>query len=94
MTTDWPSESPLTHLTEIDPILRMPDVMRGTGLRRGIIYRMIKRGEFPRPYRLTSRSSGWRASEIRAWIDALPRTLPEGQRKRVGAGASSASTAQ
>lgn len=76
MTTDRSPDDSATYPTEIDPILRMPDVMRGTGLGRGIIYRMIQRGEFPRPYRLTARASGWRTSEVRAWIDSLPKSTP------------------
>lgn len=66
-------DDPLASVAGLDPMLRMPDVERATGLRRGFIYRMIQRGEFPGPCRLSPRTSGWRASEVRAWIDARPR---------------------
>ena len=62
-TTDKVPAAPAT----LETFLRMPDVERATGLRRGFLYRLIQRGEFPRPFKLTPRASAWRASEVAAW---------------------------
>jgi prophage regulatory protein len=62
---------------DIDRLLRMPDVERATGLRRGYIYRLIQREKFPAPVKLGIRASAWRASEVRAWINARPRAAAE-----------------
>lgn len=39
-----------------------------TGLSRSSIYRQIKLGAFPRPVKLTPYASGWRKSDIDAWM--------------------------
>lgn len=52
-------------MTEI--ILRLPDVIARTGLRRSAIYIRIKQGEF-RPVRLGPRAIGFLKSEVDAWI--------------------------
>lgn len=57
----------------VDGFLRMPDVETATGLRRGFIYRLIQRGDFPAPYKLTARASAWRVSEVQSWINGRPR---------------------
>lgn len=33
-------------------------------------WRMVSRGDFPAPVRLSGRVIAWRVSEVRAWIDA------------------------
>jgi prophage regulatory protein len=50
-----------------DHILRLPDVVARTGLRRSSIYLRIKAGEL-KPVRLGPRAIGFLASEIDAWI--------------------------
>ena len=57
-------------VTPYNPIslLRMPKVTQLTGLSRSTIYRMVDRGEFPRPVPLTSRTVAWSSSEIDRWI--------------------------
>ena len=48
-------------------ILRLPDVITRTGLKRRSIYIRINRGEF-RPLRLGPRAIGFLECEIEAWI--------------------------
>ena len=57
-------------VTPYNPIslLRIPEVIQRTGLSRSTIYRMVDRGEFPRPVPLTSRTVAWSSSEIDRWI--------------------------
>ena len=50
-------------------ILRLPVVVKKTGLSRTTIWRMMKRGEFPQPVDLGSRARGWVSSEITGWIE-------------------------
>lgn len=54
-----------------DRILRLPVVIARTGLSRATIYRRAG-VDFPKPVRLTTRSIGWRESEIDAWIANPP----------------------
>ena len=54
-------------------ILRLPEVMRLTGLSKGTIHRRYRDGTFPRPLRLGPQSIGWPRSEILEWLESLPR---------------------
>jgi len=55
------SESPVE-------ILRRPAVEARIGLSRSTIYQLIKDGKFPSPISLGTKSVGWLANEIDAWI--------------------------
>ncbi|MDR8399522.1 AlpA family transcriptional regulator [Paraburkholderia sp. USG1] len=52
----------------MDQVMRMKDVVKKIGLCRATIYSMISRGEFPRPIRIGERATGWRESELEAWL--------------------------
>jgi prophage regulatory protein len=54
----------------IDPIVRLPDLLEITGLGRTTIYKLIASGSLQKPLRLSPRSIGWRSSVIQAWLDA------------------------
>ena len=51
--------------------LRLPEVVRRTGLSRSTLYNRIAAGAFPRPLRLGDRSVGWLESEVDDWIQRL-----------------------
>lgn len=51
-----------------EQILKMPEVIRSTGLARSTIYKLISENRFPKQIKLTSFSSGWLQSEVEAWI--------------------------
>lgn len=53
-------------------LLRMPKVMQQTGLGRSTIYRLIAERRFPKAVRLTGRAVGWRAADLRQWVDSRP----------------------
>jgi prophage regulatory protein len=61
--TDTDLEKPL------DPIIRIPLLTKILSISRTSIYRMVARGEFPPPIRLTSRSIGWRKSVVKTWVN-------------------------
>lgn len=50
--------------------LRMPTVMRLTGLGRSTIYRLIAERKFPSPVRLGPRAVAWRSSDLDEWSEA------------------------
>ena len=49
-------------------ILRIEQVTGQTGLSRSSVYKQIRLGLFPKAIKLTSRSSGWKESEVQEWI--------------------------
>ena len=49
-------------------LLRLPEVLAMTGLKRATLYRLMKIGQFPPPVRLTVRTVAWRESDVLAWI--------------------------
>ncbi len=51
-------------------LLRISEVRRLTGLSDSAIYRSVQRSTFPRPLKLSERSSAWVESEVRGWIAA------------------------
>ena len=51
-------------------ILRLPEVMKITGLPRSTIYLYMKEGDFPKQIQLTKRSVGWRSKEVQKFIDS------------------------
>ena len=50
-------------------ILRLPDVMRLTGLAKSTVYQKIVESDFPRSIKLGARSVGWLESEVNDWIE-------------------------
>lgn len=51
-------------------IMRLPEVAAVCGKSRAAIYQAINKGEFPRPVKLSARTSGWVRCEIEAWVKA------------------------
>ena len=50
-------------------VLRLPEVMDRTGLKRSTIYKRIKFDKFPRQVCLGGDNVGWIEDEIDGWID-------------------------
>jgi len=68
-----PHESSLARVDSAAPVfLRMPTVMRMTGLGRSTIYRLIAERKFPSPVRLGTRAVAWRSSDLDQWSEARP----------------------
>ncbi|SRR6266446_7560437 len=59
-----------------DILVRVTDVCAITGLSVPTIYRLMGRGKFPRPLKITATARAWRLSEITAWIDSRDRKSP------------------
>jgi len=54
-----------------DDLLRLPAVIRRTGLSRSTIYRLMGEKQFPLPVKLSERAVGWRGSDIDRWSRSL-----------------------
>jgi len=50
-------------------IIKLPEVVKLSSLSSASIYRLMKKGTFPKQIKLSVRSSGWLLSEIEEWID-------------------------
>ncbi|TAM57261.1 MAG: AlpA family transcriptional regulator [Rhodanobacter sp.] len=55
---------------EVKParLIRLPEVIRQTGLARSSIYDGIRDGKFPKPVPLCGRNVGFVESEVQQWI--------------------------
>lgn len=50
-------------------VIRLPEVMRRTGLSRSTIYAYMQKGFFPQSVSLGVRAVGWYDCDIDAWIE-------------------------
>ena len=57
--------------------LKLEEVVGLVSLSSATVYRMMSRGEFPRPVQLSERRAGWRSDEIEEWLASRPHTAPE-----------------
>lgn len=66
-------------------ILRLPELMRVTGLTRSRVYFNVKNDpQFPKPVKLSERATGWVREEVEAWLRsrvAARDAKPAGRRK-------------
>jgi prophage regulatory protein len=54
----------------METLLRIQDVESALGMRRANIYKMIRRGDFPKQLSVGKRAVRWKASEVQAWIES------------------------
>ena len=54
------------------PFLRLPAVMKLTGLGRSTIYRLVADNRFPCPVRIASRAVAWRRTDLDRWSESRP----------------------
>lgn len=59
-----------------DRLIRLAEVIDMVGWGRSMIYRKIRTGEFPAPYKPGGFSSRWSEREICEWLDHVKQTLP------------------
>jgi prophage regulatory protein len=49
--------------------IRMPEIQNRTGLSKTHIYRLIKLGQFPKPFKLSERAIAFLESDIDLWLE-------------------------
>jgi prophage regulatory protein len=59
-----------TQIDGTSRLVRFPVVRQRTGLSRSTIWRMERRGEFPRHHRISSNVVAWLEEEVSGWIRA------------------------
>lgn len=72
MQRNTPARPPRNSDSVTPLLVRMPTVMRLTGLGRSTIYRMVAAREFPSPVRLGPRAVAWRRSDLDQWSESRP----------------------
>lgn len=55
---------------EVMKIIRLPAVMKMTGLARSTVYKYIAEQRFPKQIKLGARAAGWLLTEVEEWIEA------------------------
>ncbi|WP_068302328.1 AlpA family transcriptional regulator [Pararhodobacter sp. CCB-MM2] len=53
-------------------LIRMPQVIKMTGMSKSAIYAQIKEGAFPRPLKISQRHVAWDKQHVIDWIQSLP----------------------
>lgn len=56
-----------------ESFVRLPEVLRHTGLTRSTVYRLAASGDFPKQFKLGERASAWRWGEVVEWIESRER---------------------
>jgi prophage regulatory protein len=51
-------------------LLKVKNVIEITGVSRSHLYALAQKDLFPKPVKLTERSSAWVESEVQDWIDS------------------------
>lgn len=66
------NESPPAIEPPLSPLLRLPTVIRITGLARTTIYRLMAEEKFPAPVRVGLRAIAWRRADLDRWSETRP----------------------
>ncbi|OWY37661.1 hypothetical protein CEK28_15635 [Xenophilus sp. AP218F] len=49
-------------------MLRLPDVIKATGLSRSSLYALIQQGKFPKQIQLSPRCVAWLSTDVESWL--------------------------
>ena len=61
-------------IESLTPFLRLPAVLKITGLSRSTLYRMVAEHTFPAPVKLHTRAVAWNPRPVRKWVIERPTT--------------------
>lgn len=70
-------DSKIPEIQELPQIglLRVRQVLRFVPISRSFWWAGVRSGKFPQPLKLSERVTVWRASDIRALLDGLPKVI-------------------
>jgi prophage regulatory protein len=63
---------PTRTSSEIDPIIRLKDFLRLTGLGRSTVYKLMADGVLARPLKIGVRAVGFRTSYVNTFLQGRP----------------------
>ena len=72
---DGPARDKSGGISEIG-FIRLTRVLDLIPLSKSQIWEMARRQEFPRPVKLSTRTSAWRVEDIKAWIESRNSACP------------------
>lgn len=49
-------------------IIRLPEVMERTALKKSTLYALMSKGRFPKNFKIASRAAGWFESEVEEFL--------------------------
>ncbi|MBV7427332.1 MULTISPECIES: AlpA family transcriptional regulator [unclassified Acidovorax] len=58
----------LPTVSDDDRLIRLPEVLRLTGMCRSALYDQMSRGQFPRSVKIGPRAASWSARAVHSWI--------------------------
>ena len=64
---------------DLGAFLRLDAVMALTGLKKSVLYELMRRPEdpFPKPFRIAPKCVAWSEAEVKAWMASRRRALEE-----------------
>lgn len=62
-----------------DRIISAHDLVARLSLSRSTLWRLVRRGELPRPLRLSPGRVGWLESDVRKWLESRRITPVDGE---------------
>ena len=60
--------------TQTDQLLSVTEVAKRLGVSRWTIWRLIKKGEFLEPFRISDQILRWHPADVDAWIESRRNT--------------------
>lgn len=54
---------------QAERLLRRRVILARLGVSRNTLARMVRRGDFPRPIKISKRAIGWYAGDVEHWFD-------------------------
>lgn len=54
-----------------ESLIRLPEVLKRTGVSRAGLYRMINKKRFPLPVKISERAIAFVESEVNEWIESV-----------------------
>lgn len=57
-------------MSEVDRLLKIKQVIEMAGIGRTMIYRLIRSGDFPKPYKPGGYASRWSEAEVIQWRES------------------------